>query len=104
MLGSTAIEPKVRLAPRPPSTDELSVRPVTRPGRMAQGRGSGHGPSRAILTWPSDHEAMISAVVGIAVLAGIVLGCLRALVHRRAETSQKKTPAVSPKAASADSS
>jgi hypothetical protein len=43
-------------------------------------------------------------VVGIAVLAGIVLAGLRSLVRRRAQTSQEKAPAVSPKAPSATDS
>ena len=46
----------------------------------------------SIFTWLSDHEAGISAVVGIAVLAGIVLAGLRSLVRRRGETTQEKAP------------
>jgi adenylate cyclase len=58
----------------------------------------------SVFTWLSDREAGISAVVGIAVLAGIVLAGVRSLVRRRAETSQEKAPAVSPEPAPADSS
>jgi TolB-like protein len=58
----------------------------------------------SVFTWLSDHEAGISAVVGITVLAGALFAGLRSLVRRRAETAQEKTPAVSPEAASADSS
>jgi hypothetical protein len=36
----------------------------------------------SIFTWLSDHEAGISAVVGIAVLAGIVFAGVRSLLHR----------------------
>ena len=43
-------------------------------------------------TWLSDNEAMISAIVGIAVLAGIVLAGLRSLVRRRGETAQATAP------------
>ena len=41
----------------------------------------------SIFTWLSDHEAGISAVVGIAVLAGIVLAGVRSLVQGRGEAS-----------------
>jgi hypothetical protein len=44
----------------------------------------------SVFAWLSDREAGISAVVGIAVLAGIVLAGLRSLVRRRAETSAEK--------------
>ena len=44
-----------------------------------------------IASWLSEHEATISAVVGIAVLTGILLACFRWLVYRRAETSAEKT-------------
>ena len=37
----------------------------------------------SIFTWLSNHEAGISAVVGIAVLAGIVLAGLRSLFPYR---------------------
>ena len=43
-----------------------------------------------IAGWLGENEATISAVVGIAVLAGIVLAGLRSLVRRRGETAQEK--------------
>jgi adenylate cyclase len=46
----------------------------------------------SVFTWLSDHEAGISAVVGIAVLAGIVFAGVRSLIRRRAETSQVQVP------------
>ena len=47
----------------------------------------------SIFTWLSDHEAGISAVVGIAVLAGIVFAGVRALHLRGAsETLKKASP------------
>jgi adenylate cyclase len=46
----------------------------------------------SVFTWLSDHEAGISAVVGIAVLAGIVLAGLRSLVRRRAQTPRAESP------------
>ena len=46
----------------------------------------------SIFTWLSDHEAGISAVVGIMVLAGAVFAGLRSLVRRRGETSQQTAP------------
>jgi TolB-like protein/Tfp pilus assembly protein PilF len=45
-----------------------------------------------IAGWLGENEATISAVVGIAVLAGIVFAGLRSLVRRRAETSAEKAP------------
>jgi adenylate cyclase len=45
-----------------------------------------------IVAWLSDHEAAISAVVGIAVLAGIVFTGIRFLLSRRSEpTTESKT-------------
>ena len=38
-----------------------------------------------IVAWLSDHEAAISAVVGVAVLAGILFTGLRFLLRRRSE-------------------
>jgi TolB-like protein/Tfp pilus assembly protein PilF len=58
----------------------------------------------SIFTWLSDHEAGISAVVGIAVLTGIVLAGLRSLVRRRSETSAKKAPSAASETASAAAS
>jgi adenylate cyclase len=56
----------------------------------------------SIFTWLSDHEAGISAVVGIAVLAGIVLAGVRSLVLRRGETAHGTAPiAAATEAASA---
>ena len=55
-------------------------------------------------TWLSDHEAMISAVVGITVLAGVLFAGLRSLVRRRAEPSQEKALAVSPETQAATDS
>jgi TolB-like protein/Flp pilus assembly protein TadD len=54
-----------------------------------------------IAGWLGENEATISAVVGIAVLTGIVFAGVRSLARRRAEPSAEKTPAVSPEAASA---
>jgi adenylate cyclase len=45
-----------------------------------------------IVAWLSDHEAAISAVVGIAVLAGIVFTSLRFLLARRSQPSTEKEP------------
>jgi TolB-like protein/tetratricopeptide (TPR) repeat protein len=42
----------------------------------------------SIFTWLSEHEAGISTVVGITVLAGVVFAGLRSMVRRRVETSQ----------------
>jgi TolB-like protein len=47
---------------------------------------------------------MISAVVGIAVLAGIVFAGVRSLVRRRGETSQEKAPGAAAEPASATDS
>lgn len=47
----------------------------------------------SIFTWLSEHEAGISAVVGIAVLAGIVSTGARSPLRRRGETGQEETPA-----------
>jgi adenylate cyclase len=49
-----------------------------------------------IVAWLSDHEAAISAVVGIAVLAGIVFTGVRFLLSRRAEPTDKTTPEEDP--------
>ena len=49
----------------------------------------------SIFTWLSDHEAGISAVVGIMVLAGAVFAGVRSLLHRAADTSEAKTPGAS---------
>jgi len=58
-----------------------------------------------IFTWLSSHEAGISAVVGIAVLAGIVFAGVRSLVRRRGETSAEKAPdGIAEAPAAADSS
>jgi hypothetical protein len=46
----------------------------------------------SVFTWLSEHEAGISAVVGITVLGGILLAGIRSLVRRRSETSAEKTP------------
>ena len=43
-----------------------------------------------IASWLGENEATISAVVGIAVLAGIVLAGLRSVVRRRGKTAQEK--------------
>ena len=40
-------------------------------------------------TWLSDHEAMISAIVGIAVLAGIVFTGVRFLLARRSQVGKE---------------
>ena len=45
-----------------------------------------------IFSWLSDHEAGISAVVGIAVLTGIVFAGIRSLLRRRIETSGDSSP------------
>jgi adenylate cyclase len=47
-------------------------------------------------TWLSDHEAMISAVVGIAVLAGILFTGLRFLLRRRSQPTAKTAPVEDP--------
>jgi adenylate cyclase len=59
-----------------------------------------------IASWLGENEATISAVVGIAVLAGIVFAGVRSLVRRRAEASQAKAPgaAVAEAPSAADSS
>ena len=54
-----------------------------------------------IASWLGDHEAVISAVVGIAVLAGIVLAGLRSLVLRRGEAVPKRVIAEPAPAAAA---
>jgi TolB-like protein len=58
----------------------------------------------SVFTWLSEREAGISAVVGIAVLAGIVFAGLRSLVRRRAETSPDKAPSDSTEAPAATDS
>ena len=47
----------------------------------------------SIFTWLSDLEAGFSAVVGNAVLAGIVFADVRSLLRRCAEISGAKAPA-----------
>jgi TolB-like protein len=49
-----------------------------------------------IASWLSDHEATISAVVGIAVLAGILFAGVRSLLRRRAEPTPDPTPEEDP--------
>jgi hypothetical protein len=49
-----------------------------------------------IFAWLSDHEAAISAVVGIAVLAGIVFTGIRLLLSRRAAPSTEAKPEEDP--------
>jgi len=45
-----------------------------------------------IASWLGENEAGISAVVGIAVLAGVLFVGLRSLVRRRSEASAAKAP------------
>ena len=47
----------------------------------------------SVFTWLSEREAGISAVVGIAVLAGIVFAGVRSLLRRRAEPAPEKARA-----------
>jgi TolB-like protein/Tfp pilus assembly protein PilF len=54
-----------------------------------------------IASWLGENEATISAVVGIAVLAGIALAGLRSLARRRSETALEKAPSATAEAASA---
>jgi TolB-like protein/Tfp pilus assembly protein PilF len=54
-----------------------------------------------IAAWLGENEATISAVVGIAVLAGIVFAGVRSLVRRRGETAQEKVPSAATEPASA---
>jgi TolB-like protein/Tfp pilus assembly protein PilF len=54
-----------------------------------------------IASWLGENEATISAVVGIAVLAGIVFAGVRSLLRRRGETSQEKAAAGNAEAPSA---
>jgi TolB-like protein len=49
-----------------------------------------------IAGWLGENEATISAVVGIAVLAGIVLAGLRSLVRRRADSSPNQATSAAP--------
>jgi adenylate cyclase len=49
-----------------------------------------------IVAWLSDHEAAISAVVGIAVLAGILFTGVRFLLSRRSATSPEGKPEEDP--------
>ena len=44
----------------------------------------------SIFTWLSDHEARISAVVGITVLAGVLFAGVRSLLRRRGEAYAEK--------------
>ena len=44
-----------------------------------------------IVAWLSDHEAAISAVVGIAVLAGILFTAVRFILTRRSQPAAKPT-------------
>jgi TolB-like protein/Tfp pilus assembly protein PilF len=55
----------------------------------------------SVFTWLSDHEAGISAVVGITVLAGVVFAGLRSLVRRRGATAAGGAPSSSAKPTSA---
>jgi TolB-like protein/Tfp pilus assembly protein PilF len=57
-----------------------------------------------IAGWLGENEATISAVVGIAVLAGALFAGLRSLVRRRAETSAEKAPVGAEAPSAADSS
>ena len=58
-----------------------------------------------IAGWLGENEATISAVVGIAVLTGIVFAGVRSLLRRRADTAPETVPAGSAEApAAADSS
>jgi adenylate cyclase len=57
-----------------------------------------------IASWLGENEATISAVVGIAVLAGIVFAGVRSLIRRRTETSLDKAPAGTDEAPSATAS
>jgi hypothetical protein len=52
-----------------------------------------------IAGWLGENEATISAVVGIAVLAGIVLAGLRSLARRRGEAGQEKAPSAATESA-----
>ena len=54
-----------------------------------------------VFTWLSEHEAGISAVVGIAVLTGILFAGVRSLLLRRSETGPEKAPSGSTEAAAA---
>ena len=45
-----------------------------------------------IASWLSNHEAIISAVAGIAAIVGIVSTAIRSLVRRRAEPATEKSP------------
>jgi hypothetical protein len=58
----------------------------------------------SVFTWLGEREAGISAVVGIAVLAGIVFAGVRSLVRRRAETSAEKAPGTVEAPSATDSS
>ena len=49
-----------------------------------------------IVAWLSDHEAAISAVVGIAVLAGILFTGFRFLLGRRSQPNKEATPEEDP--------
>ena len=49
-----------------------------------------------IFAWLSDHEAGISAVAAIIVIAGVVFAGFRWLVSRRAETATEKAPEENP--------
>jgi TolB-like protein len=50
----------------------------------------------SIFSWLSEHEAGISAVVGIAVLAGIVFAGVRSLLRRRSEPTAEIAPEEDP--------
>jgi TolB-like protein/cytochrome c-type biogenesis protein CcmH/NrfG len=54
-----------------------------------------------IAGWLGENEATISAVVGIAVLTGIVLAGLRSLVRRREDTTPEMAPSASAEPTSA---
>ena len=62
------------------------------PQGRAAGVNGGMDVLSRIVAWLSDHEAAISAVVGIAVLAGIVFTGIRFLLRGRAEPATKTAP------------
>ena len=57
-----------------------------------------------IASWLGENEATISAVVGIAVLTGILFAGVRSLVRRRGEASAGKAPTASAETPSATES
>jgi len=58
----------------------------------------------SIFTWLSDHEAGISAVAAIIVIAGVVFAGVRSLLRRRAEASAEKAAGGSAEASGTTSS